>query len=144
MIYSIWKGYIHGINCPRWSSEDWEVALARPLARLTHCRCPWGGHLIRFEIKDVPRLIWLEVLLKTLKGAITGVLINKGDEVICESFGNCFGVIWMVDFFKANPCRNFEMLSGLQPFPIHSTAINTFSPSRLSLKTLRRRQGRSL
>ncbi len=51
-------------TCPRWSSEGWEVALARPLAKLSHCSCPWGGHLIRFDCKDVPRLIWVESLFK--------------------------------------------------------------------------------
>ena len=54
------------ITCPRWSPEGWEVALARPLAKLSHCSCPWGGHLIRFECKDVPRLIWVESLLKKI------------------------------------------------------------------------------
>lgn len=36
-----------------WSDEGWEVALARPLAKLQHRSCPWGGHLIRFSVKHL-------------------------------------------------------------------------------------------
>eukprot|EP00438_Fugacium_kawagutii_P030877 Skav213468 [mRNA] locus=scaffold3211:188134:190388:- [translate_table: standard] len=39
---------------PILSEDGWEVALARPLAKLSHRSCPWGGHLIRFEVKQVP------------------------------------------------------------------------------------------
>eukprot|EP00913_Durusdinium_trenchii_P002322 g2144.t1 len=35
------------------SSEGWAVALARPKAKLCHRTCPWGGHLIRFNLKGI-------------------------------------------------------------------------------------------
>lgn len=36
-----------------WSDEGWEVAMARPLTKLSHRSCPWGGHLIRFSVKHL-------------------------------------------------------------------------------------------
>lgn len=35
------------------SSEGWSMALARPKANLSHCTCPWGGHLIKFTLKSI-------------------------------------------------------------------------------------------
>lgn len=29
------------------------MALARPKANLSHCTCPWGGHLIKFTLKSI-------------------------------------------------------------------------------------------
>mmetsp|Transcript_9780 Transcript_9780/g.11859 ORF Transcript_9780/g.11859 Transcript_9780/m.11859 type:complete len:150 (+) Transcript_9780:98-547(+) len=41
------------------SSPSWSLALARPKAQLWHRSCPWGGHLVKFDlngiqIKDAP------------------------------------------------------------------------------------------
>lgn len=36
------------------SSTSWELALARPKAQLWHRSCPWGGHLIKFDLKGMP------------------------------------------------------------------------------------------
>ena len=33
--------------------EGWTTALATEDASLTHTCCPWGGHLIRFELKNI-------------------------------------------------------------------------------------------
>lgn len=33
--------------------EGWTTALATEEASLTHSCCPWGGHLIRFELKNI-------------------------------------------------------------------------------------------
>ena len=33
------------------SDSDWEVADARPDASLSHRSCPWGGHLIKIDLK---------------------------------------------------------------------------------------------
>jgi len=35
------------------SSEGWGMALARPKASLSHCTCPWGGHLIKFNLRSI-------------------------------------------------------------------------------------------
>jgi len=74
-----------------WASEDWEVALARPLARLTHCRCPWGGHLIRFEIKDViienpPEKTGQIIVRPEVRAAYHDRIPLTGTKMICESF----------------------------------------------------------
>lgn len=48
------------------SDSDWEVADARPDASLSHRSCPWGGHLIKIDLKmpgydpPVGRQTWLE------------------------------------------------------------------------------------
>ncbi|CAE7533361.1 GIP [Symbiodinium necroappetens] len=34
-------------------SEGWQVASSRGSDRLLHRRCPWGGHLVRFALKDI-------------------------------------------------------------------------------------------
>lgn len=36
------------------SSTSWSLALARPKAQLWHRSCPWGGHLIKFDLKGMP------------------------------------------------------------------------------------------
>lgn len=35
------------------SDSDWEVADARPDASLSHRSCPWGGHLIKIDLKNL-------------------------------------------------------------------------------------------
>ena len=32
---------------------SWSLALARPNAQLWHRSCPWGGHLIKFDLKNI-------------------------------------------------------------------------------------------
>ena len=32
---------------------SWSLALARPNAQLGHRSCPWGGHLIKFDLKNI-------------------------------------------------------------------------------------------
>eukprot|EP00438_Fugacium_kawagutii_P015808 Skav206884 [mRNA] locus=scaffold3287:13187:18436:- [translate_table: standard] len=31
------------------TDSKWEMAARRPEASLSHCTCPWGGHLVRFD-----------------------------------------------------------------------------------------------
>ncbi|CAK8993718.1 Phosphoenolpyruvate carboxylase [Durusdinium trenchii] len=35
------------------SSESWTVATSQPKAQLLHRPCPWGGHLVKFDLKRI-------------------------------------------------------------------------------------------
>ena len=35
------------------SREGWEVAIERGQSSLSHCECPWGGHIIKCSVWDV-------------------------------------------------------------------------------------------
>ena len=37
----------------RLSDEGWNLAMATPQSKLSHCSCPWGRHLVKIELQDI-------------------------------------------------------------------------------------------
>ena len=73
------------------SSEGWAVALARPKANLSHTACPWGGHLIRFNLKDLtiqnPPEKTCNILVRPeVRALFQKVCPMKGNEVTSHEF----------------------------------------------------------
>lgn len=75
------------------TSVSWSLALARPKAQLWHRSCPWGGHLIKFDLKgiqirDAPEKTGNLIVRPEVRAVASGVkgigvetLINRSEFV---------------------------------------------------------------
>lgn len=47
------EGWIPGPVQAMMADTDWELAASRPDASLFYRACPWGGHLIKIDLKKL-------------------------------------------------------------------------------------------
>ena len=65
------------------SSESWTVATSQPKAQLLHRPCPWGGHLVKFDLKrieiaDAPENTANVIVRPEVRSAMSGMCALSG------------------------------------------------------------------